>query len=77
MTALKPLNADLENLKATVEPYKPEIRQAGIRLGNATSLLVDAGLASGAPAGRVVPVLTPHPCQNPIPDPGEAQGDTC
>ena len=77
LTALGPLNADLEVLKATVEPYKAEIRQAGRRLSDATSILFDKGLRSGAPAGRVVPVLTPHPCTNPIPDPGEAQGDSC
>lgn len=77
MTALGPLNEDLKNLKATVEPYKPEIRQAGIRLADATSHVFDKGLASGTPAGRVVPVLTPHGCINPIPDPGEAQGDEC
>lgn len=77
MTALKPLNADLEVLKATVEPYKPEIAQAGKQLSEATSILYDKGLASGAPAGRVVPILTPHGCENPIPDPGEAQGDSC
>ena len=77
MTALGPLNDDLKNLKATVEPYKPEIRQAGVRLADATSHVFDKGLASGTPAGRVVPVLTPHSCVNPIPDPGEAQGDEC
>ncbi len=65
------------NLKATVEPYKQEISQAGKRLADATSHLFDKGLQSGAPAGRVVPVLTPHPCINPIPDPGEAQKDSC
>ncbi|HYH62706.1 MAG TPA: hypothetical protein VD766_12635 [Solirubrobacterales bacterium] len=77
MTALGPLNEDLKNLKATVEPYKPEIKQAGVRLADATSHVFDKGLASGTPAGRVVPVLTPHSCTNPIPDPGEAQGDEC
>ena len=77
MTALGPLNEDLKNLKATVEPYKPEIKQAGVRLADATSHVFDKGLASGTPAGRVVPVLTPHSCVNPIPDPGEAQSDSC
>ncbi len=77
MTALGPLNANLKLLKATVEPYKKEIAQAGKRLGNATSHVFDKGLAPGTPAGRVVPVLTPHPCTNPIPDPGEAQEDEC
>jgi hypothetical protein len=77
MTALGPLNANLKLLKATVEPYKKEIAQAGKRLGNATSHVFDKGLAPGTPAGRVVPVLTPHTCTNPIPDPGEAQGDEC
>ena len=77
MTGLGPLNQNLDLLKATVEPYKPEIAQAGRRLSNATSHLYDKGLRSGAPAGRVVPVLTPHPCTNPIPDPGEAQEDSC
>lgn len=77
MTALKPLNADLEVLKATVAPYKPEIAKAGKRLSDATSVGIPEGLASGAPAGRVVPVVTPHPCQNPIPDPGEAETDRC
>ncbi|MDX6587487.1 MAG: phospholipid/cholesterol/gamma-HCH transport system substrate-binding protein [Solirubrobacterales bacterium] len=77
MTALGPLNANLKLLKATVDPYKKEIAQAGKRLGNATSHVFDKGLAPGTPAGRVVPVLTPHTCTNPIPDPGEAQGDEC
>lgn len=77
MTALGPLNEDLKILMATVEPYKREIAQAGKRLSNATSHLFDKGLASGAPAGRVVPVFTPHSCINAIPDPGEAQGDEC
>jgi phospholipid/cholesterol/gamma-HCH transport system substrate-binding protein len=77
MTGLGPLNEDLDLLKATVEPYSAEIAQAGRRLTDATSHLFDKGLANGAPAGRVVPVLTPHPCLNPIPDPGEAQEDSC
>ena len=77
MTALGPLNENLAKLKATVKPYKPEIRQAGVRLADATSHVFDKGLASGTPAGRVVPVLTPHSCTNPIPDPGEAQEDEC
>jgi ABC-type transporter Mla subunit MlaD len=77
MTGLGPLNVNLDLLKMTVEPYSEEIAQAGERLSNATSHRFDKGLASGAPAGRVVPVLTPHPCSNPIPDPGEAQGDEC
>ena len=77
MTALGPLNEDLKNLKATVEPYQREIAQAGKRLGNATSHVFEKGLAPGTPAGRVVPVLTPHSCTNPIPDPGEAQDDSC
>jgi ABC-type transporter Mla subunit MlaD len=77
MTALGPLNADLANLKATVEPFKQEIAQAGERLANATSHVYDKGLAPTTPAGRVVPVLTPHSCQNPIPAPGEAQEDSC
>lgn len=77
MTALGPLNDDLDTLQATVEPYEAEIRQAGKRLSDSTSHRFDKGLRSGAPAGRVVPVLTPHSCTNPIPDPGEAQGDSC
>ena len=77
MTALGPLNDDLKKLKATVEPYKREIAQAGKRLANATSHVFEKGLAPGTPAGRVVPVLTPHSCTNPIPDPGEAQDDEC
>jgi len=75
MTALGPLNDDLRLLKATVEPYEPEIAQAGRRLSNATSHPSEEGIAAGAPAGRVVPVVTPHRCLNPIPDPGEAQDD--
>jgi ABC-type transporter Mla subunit MlaD len=76
MTALGPLNADLDVLIETIEPYTDEVTQAGLRLANATSVKVDTGRLPGAPAGRVVPVFTPHPCLNPIPDPGEAQGDT-
>lgn len=77
MTALGPLNSNLDKLIDTVDPYEKEISQAGRRLSDATSILYDKGLRSGAPAGRVVPVLTPHPCTNPIPDPGEAQEDSC
>ncbi|MDQ3572428.1 MAG: MlaD family protein [Actinomycetota bacterium] len=79
MTALGPLNANLKTLKATVEPYKPEIARAGRRLADATDDRFPQGVGSGAGAvaGRVVPVLTPHPCTNPFPEPGEAQGDSC
>ena len=77
MTTLGPLNADLAELIATVEPYARDIDTSGTRVGNATSYRVDAGGAPGEPAGRVLPVLVPHPCSNPIPDPGEADRDRC
>ncbi|MEA2348884.1 MAG: phospholipid/cholesterol/gamma-HCH transport system substrate-binding protein [Thermoleophilaceae bacterium] len=77
LTALDPLNSDLAKLKATVEPYKPEIAQAGKWLGNATSIPSNHGLAAGAPSARVLAVLTPHKCTNPIPKPGTAQKDKC
>jgi ABC-type transporter Mla subunit MlaD len=77
LTVLEPLNKNLAKLKATVEPYKPEIAQAGKRLADATGVRYPEGLAPGAPAGRVLPVLTPRPCVNPIPKPGKAQKDSC
>ena len=78
MTALGPLNEDLKNLKATVEPYKHEITQAGKRLADATSHVFDKGLAPGHPRrpGRAGP-HSASPARNPIPEPGEAQGDEC
>jgi phospholipid/cholesterol/gamma-HCH transport system substrate-binding protein len=77
LTALDPLNKNLAKLKATVEPYKPEIAQAGKWLGNATSISSPHGLAAGAPSGRVLAVLTPHKCTNGIPKPRKAQKDKC
>ena len=77
LTALGPLNKNLAELKATVEPYKPEISQAGKWLADTTSKGAAQGLAPGARAARLVPVLTPHKCENPIPKPGQAQKDSC
>ena len=79
MTALGPLNANLKTLKATVEPYKPEIARAGRRLADATDDPFPQGVGpgAGAVAGRVVPVLTPHPCRNPFPEPRQAEQDSC
>lgn len=77
MTALGPLNADLAQLKAFVEPYEAEFPNAGKWFSDATSHDYEEGLRPGAPAGRVAPVLTPYPCTNPIPDPGEALEDRC
>jgi ABC-type transporter Mla subunit MlaD len=74
-TSLKPLNAALAALLATIEPYLPEITEAGLRLQNATSVRSDNGSNPGAPFLRGVPVLTAHPCVNPGPAPGEAQTD--
>jgi hypothetical protein len=74
-TALEPLNASVAALLATVNPYLPEITQAGQWLRSATGVRVPGGLRSGAPTLRIVPVLTPHPCRNPLPAPGQAQGD--
>ena len=53
-----------------------EISEAGRRFIDATDDPVARGLAPGAPAWRVLPVLTPRPCQNPFPKPGEADKDT-
>ncbi|HEY8466144.1 MAG TPA: MlaD family protein [Solirubrobacterales bacterium] len=77
MTTLGPINRDLRVLLAGTRPYKPEIAQAGRWLADATSHDSPGGLASGAPAARFLPVLGTFPCQNPIPAPGEAQGDHC
>lgn len=74
-TAVGPLNASLDQLLATIEPYLPEVTQAGQWLQQATSLRVDKGLKPGAPVLRLLPVLTAHPCLNPQPRPGEAQND--
>ncbi len=53
-----------------------EISEAGRRFIDATDDPVDLGLAPGAPTWRVLPVLTPRPCQNPFPKPGQAEKDT-
>lgn len=74
-TVLGPLNAALDELLATIEPYLPEINEAGLRLQSATSVRFDSGTKPGAPALRGVPVLTPHGCINAQPAPGEAQDD--
>jgi len=77
MTALDPIAADLDRFLAGVEPYEAEIAQAGRRFADSTSHDNPNGLAPGAPAARFLPVLTEHPCNNPIPKPGEAQKDEC
>lgn len=74
-TAVGPLNESLAQLLATVKPYKPEIKQAGEFLKAVTSFRSNNGRNPGAPALRVVPVLTPHPCLNGDPAPGAAQQD--
>jgi ABC-type transporter Mla subunit MlaD len=74
-TAVGPLNASLDTLLANVNPYLPEITEAGKRLQSATSVRYGTGRKPGAPALRLVPVLSPHPCTNPEPTPGQAQGD--
>lgn len=74
-TAVGPLNRSLDQLLATIDPYLPEIRQAGLWLQEATSTRPNSGSKPGAPALRLVPVLTAHPCRNPLPAPGEAQND--
>jgi ABC-type transporter Mla subunit MlaD len=74
-TALGPLNASLKLLLAATDPYLPEIAQAGQWLQSATSVRSDVGKNPGAPTLRLVPVLTPRPCQNPEPGPGQAQKD--
>ncbi len=77
ITVLQPVTDDLNNLIATVDPYLPELVEAGRNLSGATGVPSPLGLAPGAPAGRVVPVLTPTNCYNPYPDPGEATKDSC
>ncbi len=57
-TSLKPLNAALAKLLATVNPYLPEITQAGQWLQSATSLRVAARAQAGRP-GRP-PRRGPH-----------------
>jgi ABC-type transporter Mla subunit MlaD len=74
-TAVKPLNAALKQLLALLDPYLPEITQAGKWLQEASSYRSAGGTNKGAPAVRVVGVLTPHPCQNPEPAAGQAQKD--
>lgn len=74
-TAVAPLNRLLEQLLANIQPYLSEITDAGRRLQSATSARHPGGRRPNAPVLRVVPVLTPHPCANPKPDPGEAQAD--
>lgn len=74
-TALGPLNRSLATLLATVTPYLADIDQAGRRLQNATSIRYGRGSKPNAPALRLVPVLSGHPCQNPQPAPGDADKD--
>ena len=77
ITVLQPVTDDLNNLVASVDPYLPELVQAGKNLSGATGVPFPQGMMPGAPAGRVVPVLTPADCYNPYPDPGEAIEDSC
>jgi hypothetical protein len=91
LTTLGPLNRDLKTLLTRVGPYRKEYRipgrpgtikgsgeiaEAGRRFIDATNDPVARGLAPGSPTWRVLPVLTPRPCQNPFPRPGTADKDT-
>jgi ABC-type transporter Mla subunit MlaD len=91
MTTLGPLNADLTTLLSRIGPYRREYRipgqpgvhkgsgeiaESGRRFIDATDDSFPGGLAQGAPAWRVLPVLTARPCQNPFPKPGDADHDT-
>jgi hypothetical protein len=77
MTALDPIDTALDEFLAGVEPYEAEIARAGRRFADSTSHDNPNGLAAGAPAARFLPVLTEHPCNNPLPEPGEAEEDEC
>lgn len=77
LTGIEPLLDDVGVVVDNVSPYDKDIALSGQRLAEATSRAFPQGLASGAPMGRVVPVLTPHTCRNPYPGPGEALDDSC
>ena len=74
-TAVGPLNRSLDQLLAKVTPYIADIAEAGKRLQSATSIRLQSGRKPGAPVLRLMPVLSPHPCQNAQPAPGEADKD--
>ncbi len=91
MTTLGPLNADLRTLLERIGPYRTEYRipgRPGLRKGSgeiseggrrfidSTDDPVARGLAPWAPTWRVLPVVSPRPCQNPFPKPGQADKDT-
>ena len=60
-TAVGPLNASLAQLLAAVNPYLPEITQAGQWLQNAIERpLATAGAGPAPRSCGCVPVLTPH-----------------
>ncbi len=76
-TAVGPLNKSLAQLLAAVRPYLPEIQQAGQWLQEASRKRYAGGKNANSPALRLIPILSPHPCVNAEPAPGQAQKDSC
>jgi ABC-type transporter Mla subunit MlaD len=71
------LASDAKTVVAKVSPYIEDIIVAGQRLAEVTSQPFPQGSGPNAPpdgwpSGRVIPILTPHPCRNPYPEPGGA-----
>lgn len=71
------LAADAKAVVAAVSPYVGDIIEAGQQLAEVTSQPFPQGAPPGAdwPSGRVIPILTPHECRNPYPEPGTAISD--
>lgn len=78
VAALDPLVDDVDQIVDVVTPYADDIAATGQQLADATSVPFNfgQGLGVGAPAGRVIPVLTCHSNRNPFPGPGEALNDS-
>jgi ABC-type transporter Mla subunit MlaD len=77
VAALDPLVPDVDRIVETITPYRRDIKLAGEGLAEATSVRFPFGQGpgAGAPAGRVIPVLSCHRARNPFPEPGAALGD--
>ena len=71
------LVADADTVVAKVGKYVDDIIVAGERLAEVTSqpFPQGPGIGAGAPAGRVIPIVTCHEERNPYPEPGTAEDD--
>ncbi len=78
VAALRPLLPKVKRIVNTLDPYSRDISLAGQGLASATSVPYNFGHGTGvgAPAGRVIPVLTCHNNRRPFPRPGQPLTDS-